>query len=447
MPYTSSSASQQMMNRLRDLLGGGGKDNTQTALDHLLGASANVDKSLAGAMPQPAGNGINLDGSNILANLLNPPSPFSGVPAQGQQAGQPQQTQDFLEQFLKSMAGNIGGNSGGLNQKDYEQALADSANQIKKAYGAEIGAVNASSANAQHQTKRSKKQIRAMYNALAKQYNKSAGQEVAQGKQIANALQGVANQASGNVKATSDQLLSDQAALAQNLGVQSAVPDVAAAQKLAVAKDVGNIQQEGARNAGAQLSNSGTQQRFLVRGGRNSLLEGTNRRADLVQQLQAFLQQNMGKIADIKGQEGQALAASNASTAKAFADAGSKQQDSSWQRQKDLAGLLLSLRGQNQKGSSAASSLVPKSDQFAGQLLSTTSDPQGIGSVIQQLLTNPQVTQQTFMGGAKGNTPVKMNAGQFAAMTEKALKDAGYSPAEIAAAKQAAIIYYKGIYG
>jgi hypothetical protein len=417
------------------MLGGGGND----PVAGLLGQSGNPSSNLLGLISQPKPKS-----SNFLADVLGK-GPISGDLSNlgGQDVSQPQQQtpQDYVEEFLKSMAASIGGGSG-LNSADYEEALKNSAAQIKGAFGAEIGAVKASSANARHQTKRSKKQIKAMYNALSRQYDKAAGAEVAQGKDIANALQGVATSASGQLKGTSDQLLNEQAALAKGLGVESALPEVTAKQAANTAKQVGNIQQYGARQAGDQLSNSGSQQRYLVRGGKNALLEGTNKRADLVQQLQAFLQQNMGKIADIKGRQGQALASNTASIAKSFGDAANQAGQDTWNKQKDMAQLLLSLRGQNSK--SSASSALPKWAQQSSQILGGTSDPQGIGNVIESILGSKEVTRGKFKAG--DNQIYNMSAGKFADEVARQLRAQGVSEQDIAAAKLAAIAQYQGIF-
>jgi hypothetical protein len=365
MPYQTSQASRDIMAQLRNLLGGNGGGGGNNVLAQIFGPTSQdlTANGLIPPAPKPSS-------SNFLADVLGQ-GPISGdlshLGGDQQAQQQPQQPQDFVEAFLKSMAGNIGGgNASGLNQADYEQALKDSAAKIKGAFGAEIGAVKASSAAARHQTKRSKKQIKAMYNALARQYNKGAGAEVAQGKDIANAINNVAGQAASGTQASSDQLLNEQAALAQGLGVQAALPTVAAQQSADVAKQVGNIRNYGSQEAVNQLANSGSQQRFLVRGGKNSLLEGTNRRADLVEQLQAFLQQNMGKIADIKGQRGQALAANDLAFTKSANDAAANTQDTAWTHEKDLANLLLTLRGQN---NSSNSQLADQQQAQNGQLL------------------------------------------------------------------------------
>lgn len=390
--YQASNASRDMISRLRGILGGGGGSSAPNPLDALMGASGRPSPSGLGTIPQNP-----FASNNFLADVLGD-GPISGNLRNlgGQQANQaPEQPtqQDYVEQFLQSMAANMNGGAGsGLNQADYEEALKNSAAQIKGAFGAEIGAVKASSASARHQTKRSKQQVKAMYKALSNEYNQAAQAEVGQGQQIANAIQGVANNATAETKNSSDAILNEQAALAQGLGVQSALPGVVAKQESQIANQIGNIQQYGGRSASDQLSNSGTQQRYLQRGGNNALLEGTNRRADLVQQLQAFLQQNMGKIADIKGQRGQALAANSASVAKSFGDAAANAQQDNWAKQKDMAGLLLSLRGQNaSQGKSAASAAQQKQDQLMEylKLLSSTAgqthDPKTMAQVMKYI--------------------------------------------------------------
>lgn len=437
MPYSPSKRSNTLQKFFESLQSGGTtpQQNPMDTLTQILqarGSSSPVNNTNVLDFLQGGGT-ANTDPT--LAGILG-----SSPSQQSQQQSNPQQ--DYVEEFLKSMAANLGGNASGLNQADYEEALKNSAAQIKGAFGAEIGAIKASSANARHQTKRSKRQIRRMYNALGRQYDKAAGKEVAQGQEIANALQGVATNASGQVKGTSDQLLNEQAALAKGLGVESALPTVAATQQNEVAKQIGNIQQTGAREAGAQLENSGSQQRFLVRGGKNALLEGTNRRADLVQQLQAFLQENMGKIADVKGKEGQALAANASSVAKSFGDSSNDAAQQAWQRQKDLAGLLLTLRGQNNSAANSQNSLLPKSDQLSTALLNSTSDPEGTGAVIQQLLSSPSVLHGKYR---EGKQDYNMNAAAFADMVAKALKAQGYSDQDIAAAKRAAIANYQSL--
>jgi hypothetical protein len=283
-----------------------------------------------------------------------------------------------------------------------------------------------------------------MYNALNRQYEKAAQKEVGQGQQIANSIQGVANEAANQTKGTSAQVLNEEAALARGLGVESSLAPVASSQLKEVSKMVGDIQQTGSREAGAQLSNSGSQQRYLVRGGKNALLEGTNKRADLVGQLQAFLQENMGKIADIKDQRGQALAANSASVAKSFGDASNQASNDAWQKQKDLASLLMQFQKGQQTGTGQQSSLLPKFAQQSSGLLGATSDPSGIGSVIQQILGQKEVTRGSFK--AKDNQMYKMSAGKFADLVARQLKAQGYSDADIAAAKLAAITEYQGIY-
>jgi hypothetical protein len=370
MPYQTSQASRDIMAQLRNLLGGNSGGGGNNVLAQIFGPTSQdlTANGLIPPAPKPSS-------SNFLADILGQ-GPISGdlsnLGGDQQSARQPQdpnaEFEAYRQQLLASLAQEAFGkqSASGLNQADYEQALKDSAAKIKGAFGAEIGAVKASSASARHQTKRSKKQIKAMYNALARQYNKGAGVEVAQGKDIANAINNVAGQAASGTQASSDQLLNEQAALAQGLGVQAALPTVAAQQSADTAKQVGNIRNYGSQEAVNQLANSGSQQRFLVRGGKNSLLEGTNRRADLVEQLQAFLQQNMGKIADIKGQRGQALAANDLAFTKQANDSAANSQDTAWKHKGDVINWLNTIAGQT---NSSNSQLADQQQAQNGQLL------------------------------------------------------------------------------
>lgn len=252
-----------------------------------------------------------------------------------------------LNHLFNMLAGSIsnggGGVPAGFNQADYEQALNDSAAQIKKAFGNEIGAVRIANQGARHDTKRANKQIAAMYRALSKDYARGAKGEIKQGKQLANAVQNVADRAQGKVSNTVNQQLDQQAALAKGLGVQSAMPSVAAAQQNQLTKNVGQIQQRGQRGATDVLKYSGDQQRYLNSTGQGTLLEGTNRRADMLSALQDYINGNRSKIADIRGQRANALASNEQQMAQQFQDMQGKAADAQQQAQQDQWNQLMQL--------------------------------------------------------------------------------------------------------
>lgn len=415
-------------------------------LDSLFGRSGQSNPILSrllsgGSGSSNLGSGLPAFNQSLVNQEPDPIGRLLGVVSQTRAAQQPEV--DPLEEFVKSLAGQID-TSGGLNSADYEQALNQSAHQIKQAFGAEIGAVRASSAAARKQTKRSKKQIKAMYNALNRQYSKSAQAEIAQGQKVANEIQGVANNAQGQVQQSADSILNDQAALAKNLGVESAAPTIIAKQQGNVANTIQNIQTSGQRDASAQIANSGTQQRFLERGGKNALLEGTNRRADLVQQLQDFLQQNLGKIADIKGRQGQALASNTASIAKSFSagqgDAAQKKFDNGVA----IAKLLQSIQSSKSKGGSGSDAMLPKFMQQYDAAVGQTSDPQGIGALLQKVTSSRPFAEGRFE--AKNGDTINMTPTEAANIAENQARKNGIdNPQDLALIRLAAMQYYAGV--
>lgn len=385
-----------------------------------------------------------LGGPGAYHNLLQSSQPFSdllGLSGTREASQQQQQEQaSALEQLLAGMVGDIGGSD--LNAADYEQALRDSAAQIKGAFGAEIGAVRASSRQARRQTKRGKRQIKRMYAALNREYQKDAQGELALGKQVTDQLGKIAADASGAVKGTADQLLNEQAALAENLGVASAAPDQMNRISEAASGASNRINQIAQNDRNLQMANSGAQQRFLVRGGKNALLEGTNRRADLVEQLQAFLQQNLAKIADLKGQRGRALAANANSIASSMGQAQNDASEQKWDRSMELAKLLASLQGQQQGGMGDQNSAIPSWMKQQSALIGGDTE---VGSLIQDLfLNNPNIvtgkSRDSKSGMDYSTNPI--SAGSIA--YQEALKK-GMSQDQAILAQLAAMMQYGAV--
>jgi hypothetical protein len=368
---------------------GGGTSNTPY-LDFLQGKGTVNSRPITGVgSPRPVDPNI-LD--SVFSNIQN-----AGQSLASQLAGLSQASQqvDPLQALVESLAGMTNTGGTGLNQADYEQALNDSAAQIKKAFGAEIGAVKASSAYARKQTKRSKKQIRAMYRALSNDYKKSSAGEVAQGQKIANELGTVAANTQGNVTQNADKILSEQAALAQGLGVQSAAPDVIAKQQAKVQDTVNNMQSSAQNAENLAIGNSGNQQRYFDRQASGSLLEGTNQRAGLVKQLQQFLLGNQGKIADIKGNRAQALGSNAQQMAASFSKGQSDAAQNQFDNSMSLANLLLKIKDSNKPSNSATADL-PKSIQ---QYNSIVGNDQQVGGLLQQLFSSPDFVNQQYRSG------------------------------------------------
>lgn len=387
-------------------------------------------QGLLPAMKKPSG-------SNVLSGFFDTLSQ-AGTGLANQLAGLSQASQqvDPLQALLESMAGDVNTGGSGLNRADYEQALNDSAAQIKKAFGAEIGAVRASSAAARKTTKRSKKQIRAMYRALSNDYKTNAADANAQGQQTVQQLANIAANTQGNVTQNADKILNEQASLAQNLGVQSASPDIIAKQQSKVQQQVNNMQNTAQNEQNLATQNAASQQRYMGRQASGSILEGTNQRADLVKQLQQFLLQNQGKIADIGVQRAQALGNNAQQMAASFSKGQSDAAQNKFDNEKALAGLLLQLNGQ--KNSSSGNG--PQSDKnipsWMKQQNAIIGNDSQVAGLLENLFSTPEFTQQQFQ--TKTGT-VRMNPVMAGDLAYQAAKKAGLSDAQAIQAKLAAM--------
>lgn len=415
-----------------------GDSRTSNILSQILGRGQRIDPSLQGLLPPQQ------QSSNLIGDLFNNMAQSGQTLAQKLANGtyQAEQTAvDPREALLQSLFNQADTSS--PNTADYEQALQNSANQIKAAFGAQIGAVKASNNAARKQNKRGQHQIKAMYKALNKEYVKSAQGQTAQGQADANALQQIAATAQGQVKQNSDQILNEQAALAKSLGVESASPNIIAKQQGKVADVVQNMAGTGQREANLALQNSASQQEFLQRGGKTALLEGTNKRADLIQQLQDFVQANLGKIADIKGQRGMALA----SNAQKFAAAGAQNQSDARQQTFDnkykLLDMLNSIAAQKEKSSQGAAqdSAMPKALQWYNELVNSSSDPTGIGQLLTKVTSGPDFASgQVDLGHGTTTRMTATQAGNEA--IAEAMKQGITDPQDLIKIRAAAQAYW-----
>lgn len=368
-----------------------------------------------------------------------------------------------LDQFTQQLMG-IAQDQFGLNNADYEQALQDSADQIKKAFASEIGAVRASNAGARKDTKKGQKQVQAMYRALQRNYNHTAKNESKSGNKLAGQIQTVANNAQNQISGSANKILDEQAALAKGLGVESAMPEVAATQQDTLQKQIQKTQHTGQRAANQALQYSGSQHRFLVRGGQNARLEGTNRAADLQSQLQDFLDANRGKIADLRGQRSQALASNESSLASSMSDAQDKAYSNLFNQLMSIANLKSQVENTNAdnklarqefaykqfqdslgngSGSNKFMDALPSFMSDIGTIVSKANQPKKVKALIDNLLGSREFVQGRFSTGPNGSgellklTPEKAGAMAYRQAIKNGLSQKDANLAKLAAMRAA----------
>lgn len=388
--------------------GGGGHADIQALLQQFLGQQQQGNfNGFEGAslvpVSQNAGNGgtgipgrpdvLGYVAHGLLSGDPNAPEQYGLGRDITTPADQPKQSAE--DAAIQALVGKLPGLiDGGMSQADFETALKNSDAAINSGFGAQMNAVRAASNNAKHTTAKNSKKIDAMYRALSKDYATAANDEVARADQYTSKIKGVTKHSEQAVQGNADQILNQQAALAQGLGVESATPNIQSTQKDQVHKQVAAIEGRGQRDLNDTLRNSQTQEQFLAREGVNSGYAGAEMRGNLLQQLEGYLQGNQGKIADLKGALSQALLANEDQLRAAM----SSSNDKAFGQSLDVVKFLESVKNDKIKNSKSSATdpitgLLSKSDQLSQLLNGQTGNPQLLNDF---LLTDPAVQNGTW---------------------------------------------------
>ena len=324
--------------------------------------------------------GGNMAKNNPTASLLEGALMGAGMGAQkkSKQTGPagPSADQELLAQLDALMNQGMIGNPAQL-----QAALSEAAGGIKQAFGAQIGSIRNQNQGARADTAEGSKEIRAMYNALARDYRKSAKLEAKGGKKFGKTLAGMGSKQARDIGAGTSKIMSENSALAAGLEA----PDLAQELNQSVAEQgqrlQGNAIGGAAREGRAAATQSNVERQYLNSMAPNTNLEGTNRAADLYSQLQDYLQANRDKITELAGARAAALAQSKASiqgsyqqqsqdalqdlinNKMALANLRMQMQDAQWDRKMDLRGLA-----QAGAGESDSDPFENLADQSAGPM-------------------------------------------------------------------------------
>lgn len=191
---------------------------------------------------------------------------------------------------------------------DYEKALRDSEQAIRRAYRNDINAIQGQNKRARKDTAANRKEVEQLYNVLAKNFQKEQGEALAQGEQLAGMMQEISQGAASNVQDLVSQLAAEQNELAQGLGIEAALPSMGEDQIPQATTDITGILGEGAEDANRMLGFAGNQMQWLQSGETGSRMEGANRSTELLRDMQDFIQGNRDKISGLRGQRGREIA-------------------------------------------------------------------------------------------------------------------------------------------
>lgn len=194
---------------------------------------------------------------------------------------------------------------------DYESAQREAAGAIRQAYGAEIAAIRQNNRVARKSSRRARKEITHLYKGLAKMYGKQENRAVRRGEKAANAQMGIANEGNTILTDLNNQMIQDESQLLKDLGQEQAFSQLISPDFDRMGQQVADNTKMGTDAASRAIRMGENNARWFDRAQGGARLEGTNRRADMIGQLQAYLMNNRNQIAGLKGDRAQEIAASN----------------------------------------------------------------------------------------------------------------------------------------
>lgn len=224
---------------------------------------------------------------------------------------------------------------------DYETAQQEAANAIRQAYGAEINAIRQNNKVARKSSRRARKEITHLYNGLAKMYGRQENRAVRRGERAADAQMDIANQGNTILTDLNNQMIQDEAGLLQDLGQQQAFDQVISPDYDRMGQQVADNTKMGTDAASRALRMGENNARWFDRAQGGARLEGTNQRANMLAQLQAYLMDNRNQIAGLKGNRAQEIAASNLNIQSQAAEAANAAQGEMFDQGLDIVKFLL----------------------------------------------------------------------------------------------------------
>lgn len=351
------------------------------------------------------------------ASLLNPlglpnrPNPglesiLPNLPSMEEiQAARPQAEVDPNQKLLELALGLTGGAGGNSSARDLQAMMGDATAGVAQPFNAQIGLLKHQNAAARADTQSGKKQINKMYRALAKDQKRMGRREAAQSAGISEKLQGLGTAGAQQLGQNTNDILSQNAAAGSGLGS----PELTQALNPAVAEQgqrlAANVLGASTGQAANQLATGNNTQRFFNRAAGSSRLEGVNRSADLIANLQDYLAQNRAQIGTIAGEKAQALASAKnellAGIAQSQSDAKSEKFDNTmdvikWWTDLQSGNADRDLAASQQGAGSDITSLYPKDMANAMGILGQVPNIKGSVSDLLQL---PELNLGITQGG------------------------------------------------
>lgn len=226
---------------------------------------------------------------------------------------------------------------------DVEAALQGIAQQ----YGAQIKGLQRANQEARSTTRSSSREIRNMYAALKSSLQRDAQNELGNAEELKNMMMDTGRQGAAEATGRAKELLAQNAAVAQGLGNADLLERLNAPINQQAQRQAGASNTRAQQGADEALAIGGTAAQGFRQQGAVASMEGTERAADLYEQLQDYVQGNADKAAALRGEQSAAQARARSEILSSVAN---NANEISAQNNKSLWGAIMDIANLQQSG-------------------------------------------------------------------------------------------------
>ena len=245
--------------------------------------------------------------NRLLGNAKGPLKKRASEAAAGSEGAPWEDLGDVAAQQLLQQAMGLFSNAS-LESYDPAADVEAALQGIAQQYGAQIKGLQRANQEARSTTKSSSREVRNMYAALKASLQRDAQNELANAEELKNMMMSTGREAAGESTGRAKELLAQNAAVAQGLGNADLLERLNAPINQQAQRQAGAATTRAQQGADEALAIGGTAAQGFRQQGAVASMEGTERAADLYDQLQAFVQANADKAAALRGEQSAAQA-------------------------------------------------------------------------------------------------------------------------------------------
>lgn len=201
---------------------------------------------------------------------------------------------DLYESLLASLTGNIG-----VDEADLMSQIRGAYDPV---YDARRAAIEDAMARQETRTERGREDVEGMYGALAEDYERLAPEQAAQADEAQAEIEAMYGQLKSNVEGNYSRIAEEQSELFQQLGIEQAAPNVLNPQAESAAKAATRADELGAINEQRYIDIGDIDETYYREGVPLANLTGSNRSADLLEQLQEYMGQRQSDISQLEAE-------------------------------------------------------------------------------------------------------------------------------------------------